>query len=153
MLFPEHVYKFMYAALAEAEQGLENNEVPVGAVIVKDNRIIGRGHNQSEMLKDPTAHAEMIAITAACNHLDSKFLEGCDLYVTLEPCMMCTGAILSARLENLYYGAFEPKFGACGSVFNLIENKSYKKINVYSGVYSAESEHLLKSFFEKQRKK
>lgn len=153
MLFSEENYKFMFAALQEAENALENEEVPIGAVVVFENKIIGRGFNQTETLKDPTAHAEMIAITAAANFLKDKFLDKCDLYVTVEPCVMCTGAILISRIKNLYFGAFEPKFGACGSVFNLIESGHYNhKPKVYSGIYSAEAEGLMKSYFKSKRK-
>lgn len=152
MLFEEHIYKFMYAALQEAEKALEAEEVPVGAVVVCQNKIIGRGYNQTEMLKDATAHAEMLAITAASNNLASKLLEECDLYVTVEPCVMCCGAILLSRIKNLYFGAFEPKFGACGSIFNIIESNKYNhKPAVFSGVYSDESKYLLENFFRQKR--
>lgn len=153
MLFEEHIYKFMYAALQEAEKAFENNEIPVGAVVVYQNKIIGRGYNQSEMLKDSTAHAEMLAITAASNYLQSKFLDDCDLYVTVEPCLMCSGAILLSRIKNLYFGAFEPKFGACGSLFNVVDSDKYNhKVNVYSGIYAEESKNLLEQFFKSKRK-
>lgn len=152
MLFPEHVYKNMYAALQEAEKALEAEEVPIGAVVVYQNKIIGRGYNQTEMLKDATAHAEMLAITAASNNLSSKLLEECDLYVTVEPCVMCCGAILLSRIKNLYFGTFEPKFGACGSIFNIIESNKYNhKPAVFSGVYSDESKYLLENFFRQKR--
>jgi len=152
MLFPEHVYKFMFAALQEAEKALSQDEVPVGAVVVHENKIIGKGYNQTEMLKDSTAHAEMLAITAASNYLGSKFLTECDLYVTVEPCVMCSGAILLSRLKNLYFGTFEPKFGACGSLYNLLDNSLYNhKVNVYSGVYAEESKKLLETYFQKKR--
>lgn len=151
MLFSENIYKFMYSALTEAEKAFFDNEIPVGAVIVKDNKIISRGYNQVERLKDPTAHAEMIAITSATNSIQNKYLEDCDIFVTLEPCLMCTGAILNARIKNLYFAAFEPKSGACGSVFNVIEQYKLTTTNVYSGIYSNESEILLKSFFQKIR--
>ncbi|MCL4551354.1 MAG: nucleoside deaminase [Bacteroidetes bacterium] len=152
MLFPEYVYKFMYAALSEAEKALELNEVPIGAVVVHDNKIIGRGFNQTEMLNDSTAHAEMLAITAASNHLQSKLLDECDIYITAEPCLMCSGAILLSRIKNLYFATFEPKFGACGSLFNVIEaNKYNHKPNVYSGIYSDESKQLLEKFFQSKR--
>lgn len=151
-LFPEHVYKFMYSALSEAEVAFEKNEIPIGAVVVKDNRIIGKGYNQTELLKDNTAHAEMIALTAACNHLNSKTLEGCDLYVSIEPCIMCAGAILLTRIKNLYFGAYEPKFGACGSVFNIIDKNKYNhKIKVYSNILGTECKNLLKEYFKKKR--
>lgn len=148
MLFPEFVYKFMYAALQEAERAFNEKEVPIGAVIVHNDKIIGRGFNQTEKLKDPTAHAEMIAITAAANHLQDWRLNECDLYVTAEPCVMCTGAILLSRIKNIYFGTYEPKFGACGSLFNIIESNKYNhKPNVYSGIYSDESKSLLEKFF------
>ena len=152
MLFQEQVYKFMYAALQEAEKAGELNEVPIGAVVVYQNRIVGRGHNQVEMLKDSTAHAEMIAITAASNSLQSKFLDQCDLYVTLEPCVMCCGAILLTRISNIYFGTHEPKFGATGSLFNILESGKYNhKPNVFSGIYADESKLLMKKFFKLKR--
>ncbi len=154
MQFNEDIYKFMYAALKEAETALMESEVPVGAVVVYNNAIIGKGYNQVEKLKDATAHAEMIAITSAANHLGNWRLNDCDLYVTLEPCIMCTGAALSSRLRSIYFSSFDPKFGACGSLYNLAEDGKYNhKINLYSGIYSNESEQLLKKFFEIKRKK
>lgn len=154
MLFSEDKYRFMYAALQEAEKAFEEDEVPVGAVIVNNHKIIGRGYNQVEKLNDPTAHAEMIAITAASNYLNNWRLNECEIYVTLEPCIMCTGALLSSRIMNLYYGASDIKFGACGSIYNLAEeNKTNHKINVYSGLLSKESEDLLQLFFQKKRSK
>ncbi len=154
MIFAEENYRFMYAALQEAAQALEENEVPVGAVVVyKNSRIIGRGYNQIEKLKDPTAHAEMIAITAAANHLNNWRLNECDLYVTLEPCIMCTGALLASRIERIFFSAYDPKFGACGSLYNLAEEgKTNHKIKLYGGIYNAESQQLLKDFFDKMRK-
>jgi tRNA(adenine34) deaminase len=153
MLFEEHIYKFMYAALQEAEKAFDADEVPVGAVVVYKNKIIGKGFNQTEKLKDSTAHAEMLAITAAENHLQSKLLEECDLYVTVEPCLMCSGAILLSRIRNLYFATFETKFGACGSLFNIIDTDKYNhKVNVYSGIYAEESKNLLEQFFKTKRK-
>ncbi len=152
MIFSEDSYKFMYSALQEAEHALTENEVPVGAVVVHNNKIIGRGSNQIEKLKDATAHAEMIAITAASNHLGSWRLNECDIYVTLEPCIMCTGALLASRIRNIYFAAFDPKFGACGSIYNLAEEGKYNhKIEVYSGLYESESMQLLNTFFSKIR--
>jgi tRNA(adenine34) deaminase len=148
MNFSETTYKFMYAALQEAERALDDNEVPVGAVIVKNNKIIGRGFNQVEMLKDPTAHAEMIALTAASANKQDWRLTDCDIYVTMEPCVMCTGALLHSRIKNLYFSVFDPKFGACGSVYNIAEEGKYNhKLKVFSGIYSDESRGLLKKFF------
>lgn len=143
----------MFSALQEAELAFEKDEVPVGAIVVYQNKIIGRGHNQMESLNDSTAHAEMIAITAASNYLKEKFLDECSIFITLEPCLMCTGAILLSRIKNVYFGAFEPKFGAAGSVYNLLaENKFPNNINVYSGIYAEESQNLIQSFFIKKRK-
>ena len=148
MIFDEQKYRFMFAALQEAEKALEEKEVPVGAVVVKDNKIIGRGYNQVERLKDATAHAEMIAITAAANHVGNWRLSECSIYVTLEPCIMCTGALLASRVKELYFSTFDPKFGACGSIYNLAEDgKTNHKINVYSGIYAEESKKLLEEFF------
>jgi tRNA(adenine34) deaminase len=148
MLFSEESYKYMYAALQEAEQALEEDEVPVGAVVVHNSRIIGKGRNQIELLKDPTAHAEIIALSAAGNYLRDWRLNECDVYVTLEPCIMCTGALLASRIKNLYFASYDPKFGACGSLYNLAEEGKYNhKIKVYSGIYSNESSLLLKNFF------
>ncbi len=138
----------MFAALQEAEKALGENEVPVGAVVVKENKIVGRGYNQIERLKDATAHAEMIAITAAANHLGNWRLSECSIYVTLEPCVMCTGALLSSRIKELYFSIFDPKFGACGSIYNLADDgKTNHKIKVYSGIYAEESKKLLQDFF------
>ncbi len=143
----------MFAALNEAEQAFEEGEIPIGAVVVRDNVIIGRGYNQVERMKDPTAHAEIIAITAAANHLGSKQLKECDLYVTAEPCVMCSGAILLSKIRNVYFGTFEPKFGACGSLYDLLNDNKYNhKPNVFSGIYENEAKAMLKNFFEKKRK-
>lgn len=151
-MFSKKVYDFMFAALQEAEQAFEEDEVPVGAVVTYENKIIGRGYNQVEKLKDPTAHAEMIAITSAANHLNNWRLDECDIYITLEPCIMCTGAILLSRVKNLNFSTFDSKFGACGSVYNLIEEKKYNhSLKVYSGIYETESKNLLGKFFQKIR--
>ena len=154
MLFSEDNYKYMYAALQEAEKAISEDEVPVGCVIVYKSRIIGKGYNQTERLKDATAHAEMLALTAASNHIGNWRLDDCDIYVTLEPCIMCTGAMLLSRINNLYFAAFDPKFGACGSIYNLGEDQKYNhKLNVFSGIYSEESRNLLKTFFKIRRNK
>ena len=152
MLFSEDSYRYIYAALQEAQKAFDDDEVPVGAVVVHKNRIIGRGYNQVEKLKDATAHAEMIAITSASNNLQNWRLNECAIYVTLEPCIMCTGALLSSRINELFYAASDIKFGACGSLHNLAENsKTNHTIKVYSGVLAKESEELLKTFFNKKR--
>ena len=153
MTFSEKTYQFMFAALQEAEKALDDNEVPIGAIVVKDEKMIGKGFNQVEKLKDATAHAEMIALTAAANHLNNWRLEDCSIYVTLEPCIMCTGALLASRISDLYFAAFDPKFGACGSLYNLAEDaKSNHKVKVYTGIYADESRNLLKRFFSHIRK-
>lgn len=141
----------MYSALKEAGKAFEMGEVPIGAVVVHNNQVIGKGYNQVETLKDPTAHAEMIAITAAANHIGNWRLNECDIYVTIEPCIMCTGAILNARLKNLFFAEFDPKFGACGSLYNLLEKKYNHTINVYSGICADESRMLMQDFFRNLR--
>jgi tRNA(adenine34) deaminase len=143
----------MKAALREAQRAFDADEVPVGAVIVFERKIIGCGYNQIEQLKDPTAHAEMIAITAASNHLQSRRLEKCTLYVTLEPCPMCAGAIVLARIPTLVFGVFDPKAGACGTLYNITEDKRLNHtVHVVGGIRDGESEALLKKFFSKVRK-
>lgn len=152
MIFSEENYKFMYSALQEAEQALSEGEVPIGAVIVHNNKVIGKGYNQIERLKDATAHAEMLAITAASNHLNDWRLNECDIYVNIEPCVMCTGAILASRIRSIYFGAFDSKFGACGSIYNIAEQGKTNHIpKVYSGIYKEESLQLLRDFFHKVR--
>jgi tRNA(adenine34) deaminase len=143
----------MHAALSEAENAMEADEVPIGAVVVFENKIIGRGYNQVESLNDSTAHAEILAITAASNSLKNKSLHNCDIYITLEPCIMCAGAILLSKLKNVYIGADEPKFGACGSIYNLLNDDKYNhKPNVFTGLFENESKTLLQDFFRKKRK-
>jgi tRNA(adenine34) deaminase len=145
---------YMQEALKEARQAFQEDEVPVGAVIVHDRQIIARGHNQIERLKDPTAHAEMIAITSAANYLGTKWLNGVSLYVTIEPCSMCAGALVLARIKNLYFGASDPKTGACGSVINIVNHKKLNhRIKVTGGILEAECGLLLKDFFKKKRSK
>jgi tRNA(adenine34) deaminase len=152
MLFNEESYKFMFEALKLAEIAFDEDEVPIGAVVVKDGKIIGKGYNQVERLKDSTAHAEIIALTAASNHLQSKTLEGCDLYVTVEPCVMCTGAVTLSKINNLFFSTYEPKTGACGSIYNIPdENRLNHKVNIYSGIYENESKMILKNYFGMKR--
>jgi tRNA(adenine34) deaminase len=144
---------WMQYALREAELAYEKEELPVGAVIIFENRIIGKGHNQVETLKDPTAHAEIIAITSAAAYLNSKVLLGCDMYVTLEPCSMCAGAIVLAKIESLYFGAYDNKSGACGSVLNITSNKSLNhSLAGYGGILDEKCSEILKSFFDVRRK-
>ena len=142
----------MKLALQEAEKAFERNEVPVGALVVHKGKIIGKGYNQIELLQDPTAHAEMIALTAASNYLQSRRLEDCTLYVTLEPCPMCAGAIVLARIPTLVFGAYDPKAGACGTLMNIVEDKRLNhNLHVVGGVCDRESEELLKGFFGRVR--
>ena len=143
---------FMRIALREAEQAASEGEVPVGAVLVCDQRVVGRGRNACERLQDATAHAEMVAITAASQALGTWRLEDCTLYVSLEPCPMCLGACLNARVKRVVYGALEPKCGACGSVVDLSSPPGYNhRIAVTGGVLGEESAALLKQFFRALR--
>jgi len=152
VLFPESVYKFMFEALNLAEQALSLGEVPIGAVVVYNNQIIGKGFNQTGTLKDPTAHAEMIAITAASNYLQEKILTNCTLYVTAEPCIMCSGAVLLSRIKTVYFGTYEPKFGAAGSLYNLLDESKYNhQPEIFAGIYSEESKSLLQKYFTAKR--
>lgn len=152
MIFPTEKYNFMRAALEEALKAFDENEVPIGAVIVHNNKIIARGHNQIEKLNDATAHAEMIAITSAANYLGRWRLNDCSIYVTVEPCIMCIGALINSRIAEIYFSTFDTKFGACGSVYNIPEeNKFNHSPKVYSGLLSLESENLMRNFFSKIR--
>ena len=144
--------KFMFEAFKLAKRAYDEMEVPVGAVVVHENRIIGKGYNQVERLKDPTAHAEMIAISAACAALQNKYLKGCTIYVTLEPCPMCAGAMVWAKLDRVVFGAMDDKAGACGTLFNIAEStKLNHRLEVIQGVMEADSDFLLKQFFGKRR--
>lgn len=144
--------KWMRCALAEAQLALKKNEVPIGAVVVYEDRIIGRGHNQVESLKDPTAHAEIIAIGAASNFLDSRRLSGSSIYVTIEPCAMCAGAIVLSRLDRLIYGAEDPKAGACGSLYNIIQDiRLNHQVQIIPYILRQECRQILEAFFEKIR--
>ena len=145
--------RWMRAALEEAQIAFEENEVPVGAVVVCRERIIGEGHNQREALIDPTAHAEMIAITQAAEALGSWRLLDCALYVTLEPCPMCAGAIVQARLPTVIYGADDPKAGGCHTLYQITDDPRLNhRATVIGGVLREESRSLLRDFFQQQRK-
>lgn len=144
--------RWMELALAEARAAAEEGEVPVGAVIVQDGVILGKGHNRNKTLNDPTAHAEVLAITAACTTLGSSRLENGDLYVTLEPCSMCAGAIVLARIKRLFYGVKDPKSGACGSLFDIVRDPRLNhQVELYSGIMADESSRILDEFFTKLR--
>ena len=143
---------FMREAIKEAQKAFDRDEVPVGCVIVYRNRVIARAHNQIKLLRDPTAHAEMIAITGASNFLQNERLLNCSMYVTIEPCSMCAGALVLARIPRLVYGADDPKAGACGSVTNIANNmKLNHRVEVVSGISANDCGSLLKEFFKKKR--
>ena len=143
----------MRAALREALAAADADEVPVGCVVVHDGLIVGRGHNQTQGLQDATAHAEIVAIGAASSALGSWRLTECTLYVTLEPCAMCAGAIILARVGRLVYGARDPKAGACGSVLDVIhERRLNHRVDVTSGVLADECGAVLKEFFASKRR-
>lgn len=144
---------YMREAIKEARKAFEADEVPVGAVIVSNGKIVARGHNQVECLKDPTAHAEMIAVTSAASCLGNKWLNSSSLYVTIEPCSMCAGALVLSRIKNLYFGATDPKTGACGSVTNIVNHKKLNhRIKVKGGILKEECGSLLSEFFKKKRR-
>jgi tRNA(adenine34) deaminase len=144
--------RFMQEALRLAERALDAEDVPVGALVVHDGRVIGRGYNQRERLHDPTAHAEMLALTAAADYLGQWRLERCTLYVTLEPCPMCAGALVLARVERLVYGASDPKGGACGSLFEITQDPRLNhRVATVAGVMSEPAADLLRAFFQHRR--
>lgn len=148
--------KYMREAITEAKKASLLNEVPIGAVVVHDGTIIGRGHNMREEFQDVTYHAEMLAIMEACTALGSWRLEDCDLYVTLEPCIMCSGAIINARIANVYYGADDPKAGAVNSLYHLLnDHRLNHQVSVHQGLLGDECSRMLKEFFRaiRQRKK
>lgn len=143
---------YMQEALKEAIKAKEKEEVPVGCVILYKDRIVARAHNQVETLKDPTAHAEMIAITQAASALKSKWLQGALVYVTIEPCVMCVGALVLARIKQLVFGAKDSKTGACGSVFNIIKEKNLNhRFKIKSGIMEKDCISLISEFFKKKR--
>lgn len=146
--------RWMRLALREAEAAVAEGEVPVGAVIVKAGRIIGRGRNQRETLKDPTAHAEMIAITQAASSLDSWRLLDCTIYVTLEPCAMCAGAIVLARLPRVVFGARDPRAGACGTLMNVVQDTRLNhRVELFPDILAADCGSILKDFFRARRER
>lgn len=149
----ENKEKFMKEALKEAKKAYEKLEIPVGAVIVKEGKIITRAHNLKESKHDTTKHAEILAIQKASKKLESWRLIDCDMYVTLEPCSMCAGALINARIRKLYIGTLDEKTGACGSVLNLFEDYKFNhKVEVEKGIMQKECEEILKNFFKDLRK-
>jgi tRNA(adenine34) deaminase len=145
---------FMRQALREAHGAFEEGEVPIGCVIVKDGKIIGRGRNHMETLRDPTAHAEILAMGAACSVLENWRMDGCTLYATLEPCPMCAGAILNGRITKVVYGSRDKRLGALGSAYDILEkNPINRNVEVTGGVLADECLELLRSFFQEMRKR
>lgn len=144
---------FMKEALKEAEKAYKKEEIPVGAIIVKDGKIIARGHNLKELKKSSTSHAEILAINKANKKLNAWRLEDCEMYVTLEPCMMCMGAIINSRLKKLYIGTLDPKTGSCKSVINIDQYKFNHEVEIETGILQKECEYILKDFFKNLRQK
>ena len=144
---------FMKEALKEAKKAYKKLEVPVGAVIVKDGKIVAKAFNQKEGKKSPTKHAEIIAIERACKKIENWRLNECDIYVTLEPCPMCAGAIMNARIKKIYIGAMEEKSGACGSKINILKDYDFEiKVDIENNVMEDECKKILKDFFKEIRK-
>ena len=145
---------WMQYALREAEKAYSYNEVPIGAIVVKEDKIIGRGYNQCESLKDPTAHAEMIAITSATNTIKDWRLTESYMYVTKEPCPMCAGAIINARIKLICFGMYDNKEGCCGSIFQLCDEPRFKhQVIVRGGIFKDDCKEIMDRFFKQQRKK
>ena len=149
----DHV-KWMKAAFREAEKAFEQDEVPIGAVVVQNGQIIGRGYNQRESLIDPTAHAEIIAITSAANTIKDWRLKDCQLYVTKEPCPMCAGALINARINMVIFGMYDEKEGCCGSLYQLCRDNRFKhQLTVKGGIMEDACTLMIQEFFKKQREK
>ncbi len=144
--------RWMQEALNQAQRAVAEGEIPVGAVADQEGRVLGRGYNRTEALQDPTAHAEILALTAAANALGSRRLEGVTLYVTLEPCCMCAGALVLARAERLVFGAWDPKAGACGTLYNIPQDSRLNhRLEVVGGILEFECGALLSNFFQSLR--
>ena len=149
----DHV-KWMKVAFREAEKAFEQDEVPIGAVVVQNGQIIGRGYNQCESLTDPTAHAEIIAITSASNTIKDWRLKDCQLYVTKEPCPMCAGALINARINMVIFGMYDEKEGCCGSLYQLCRDNRFKhQLTVKGGIMEDACTLMIQEFFKKQREK
>jgi tRNA(adenine34) deaminase len=157
MIAPQHKQveadeQFMCLALDQAKIAEENGDVPIGAVIVHNDTIIAKAYNQREQLQDPTAHAEIIALTQAAAALENWHLNGCTMYVTLEPCPMCAGALVLSRMDRLVYGCADPKTGACGTLYNIVEDERLNhRLEVTGDVLADECSELLQQFFQKRR--
>ncbi len=144
-------YDYMLLALEEARLAAGEDEVPVGAILVHKGEIIARAHNLTERLHDATAHAELLCMRQGMEILQSKYLDRCTLYVTLEPCAMCAGAMVNARLGRLFYGAFDPRCGCCGSALDLVSDAFYHTVPTVGGMAEDECAALLKSYFSAKR--
>jgi len=150
--FTKEVLRFMGAALGEARRAAREDEVPVGAVVVREGRVVARAHNRPLHLIDPTAHAEILALRRAARKLGNYRLPGCTLYVTIEPCAMCAGAIVQARIERLVYGASDPKAGACGAALKVLNHRKLNhKVDVVSGVMAKDCASVMQEFFRGKR--
>ncbi len=153
MIDTEPDNRFMTAAIGQAQIARDNGDVPVGVVIVHENQIIAKGYNQRDQLNDSTAHAEIIALTAACDYIGNWRLNDCTIYVTLEPCPMCAGALVLARLDRLVYGCDDPKAGACGSLYNIVQDDRLNhRIEITKGILAEQCSALLTEFFQNRRK-
>lgn len=149
---PKDDERYMGVAIESAKIAEDNGDVPIGAVIVREGRIIAKAYNQREQLQDPTAHAEIIALTQAAAAEENWHLDGCTMYVTLEPCCMCAGALVLSRMDRLVYGCRDPKAGACGSLYNIVTDERLNhRLEVTTGVLESECSELLQSFFARRR--
>lgn len=149
---PKDDERYMRVAIESARIAEDNGDVPIGAVIVREGQIIAKAYNQREQLQDPTAHAEIIALTQAAAAVENWHLDGCTMYVTLEPCCMCAGALVLSRMDRLVYGCKDPKAGACGSLYNIVADERLNhRLDVTSGVMEDECSELLQIFFARRR--
>jgi len=149
---PKDDERYMGVAIESAKIAEDNGDVPIGAVIVREGRIIAKAYNQREQLQDPTAHAEIIALTQAASAVENWHLEGCTIYVTLEPCCMCAGALVLSRMDRLVFGCRDPKAGACGSLYNIVTDERLNhRLEVTAGVLEGECSELLQGFFARRR--
>ncbi|MED5475852.1 MAG: tRNA adenosine(34) deaminase TadA [Candidatus Neomarinimicrobiota bacterium] len=144
---------FMKQAIDLAQKAYNLNDIPIGAVVVKNEKIIGKGYNQVKLLNDPTAHAEIIAITSAANTIKNWQLKDCEIFTTLEPCIMCSGAIINSRIKNIYFGAYDKKFGGCSSLYNICNDPRLKhRCGIKGGIMEIDCKWIIDDFFQKLRK-
>ena len=144
---------FMKQAIELAQKAYNRNDIPIGAIIVKNEKIIGKGYNQVKLLNDPTAHAEIIAITSAANTIENWQLKDCEIFTTLEPCIMCSGAIINSRIKNIYFGAYDENFGGCSSLYNICNDPRLKhRCGIKGGIMEIDCKWIIDDFFQKLRK-